>query len=109
MVLCPKCDNILTKATNTGHVRFICASCGHEAKASGIDTLIYQEGAQKIEMKKSGKTIFWYAANPKMHYPGGCPKCKESIVGWELDRQLQKIYGCKCGYSWKQTLDSAKA
>lgn len=100
MSLCKKCDNLLTKDTTGGKLKYICPSCGTEFPSTGYDTLIYESNNKTFDVKKSGKTIYHYPANQKIMTP--CPKCDDEIVAWELDHLQQKIYGCKCGYSWKK-------
>lgn len=102
-MLCPKCHNVLSKVTSTGKLRYVCVSCGNEEKASGADSLIYSENSKKIIMPKSGRTIWGFPANKKDRYPGGCPACKTPIIAWEMD-DIQKVYGCQCGHSWRQEI-----
>ena len=101
MTICKNCDNILTKHTDVNGLRFKCSSCGSEYKSAPIDSRISHSSiTEKIQRPKNGRTIFCYAANPKIATP--CPKCKATITAWELDSNMQKIFGCNCSYSWME-------
>jgi DNA-directed RNA polymerase subunit M/transcription elongation factor TFIIS len=101
-MLCPLCNNILHKNTELNKLRFVCNSCGTEYKATAEDTLIYNTNKQTYSLSKDGRTIYYYPANQKVFRPcESSKKCNEKIVAWENDSELNKIYGCKCGYSWK--------
>lgn len=105
-MLCPNCQNMLQKITDTNKLKFLCESCGTEYKATGVDTLIYNEDQQRYSLTKNGRTIWHYPANPKVMKSCQAPRCDQKIVAWENDSQLNKIYGCQCGYSWKEIIQS---
>lgn len=97
-MFCSKCDNLLHKITTDGTLKLGCLSCGSEFPVSPKDTLLISENDKPYETKKSGKVIFNYPSNQLSIDP--CPKCKVKLTAWELDQQMNKIYGCNCGYSW---------
>lgn len=99
-MLCAQCNNILQKVTDTGKLKYLCITCGTEYTANGQDTLIYIEDNKSYSLSKDGKTIWHYPANPKVFK--SCEKCSIKIVAWENDKDMNKIYGCQCGYSWKE-------
>lgn len=103
-MLCAECNNLLTKVTDQGKLRYLCETCGTEFAASGRDTLIHQEDNKSYSLSKDGKIIWNYPANPKTYKD--CGKCKAKIVAWERDRDMNIIYGCACGNSWKEYLAS---
>lgn len=105
-MLCQKCNNLLDKTTQSGKLKFLCPTCGTEYKATGVDTMIYSEDQRTYDIKKSGKTIWFYPANQKVRLQ--CPSCKSPLVAWEQDSKQVKIYGCACGYSWKHVLVTRK-
>jgi DNA-directed RNA polymerase subunit M/transcription elongation factor TFIIS len=99
-MLCASCNNLLEKVTDMGKLMYFCQSCGTEFAAQGRDTLISSEDNKSYSLSKDGKTIWHYPANPKCFRD--CSKCKSKIVAWENDKDMNKIYGCACGYSWKE-------
>ena len=98
MLFCKQCHNLMVKNTSQGKLLFECPTCNNIEQATPSDTLIHYEDKGVYQLRKSGKTIYHYPSNPKIELP--CPKCKAGLVGWERDLQLNKIYGCKCGYTW---------
>lgn len=100
MSLCITCKNLLEKDTSGDKLKFKCSTCGDEYDSHGYDTLIYSADHKTFNYKKSGTTIFGYPSNQKIFLD--CPSCKAKIVGWEEDHLQEKVYGCQCGYSWKQ-------
>ncbi len=105
-MLCPTCQNMLQKMTDSNKLRYSCWSCGSEFEATGIDTLIYVDEKKKYSLTKDGRTIWHYPANQRVHKRCESPtKCNETIVAWENDdTDMNIIYGCRCGYSWKDVV-----
>jgi DNA-directed RNA polymerase subunit M/transcription elongation factor TFIIS len=99
-MLCASCHNILQKVTDTGKLKYLCLTCGTEYAAKGHDTLTYIEDNRSYSLSKDGRTIWYYPANPKVWKE--CTKCKLKMIAWEHDVDMNKIYGCQCGYSWKE-------
>lgn len=99
-MFCTDCDNILTKITESNHLRFVCITCGNEYSADGRDTLINNVDKKSYSMAKSGKIIWYFNSNPKILKK--CEKCPSKIVAYEIDQNMKRMYGCKCGYSWKE-------
>lgn len=103
-MFCIECNNILTKITDTNELKFVCVTCGNEYAANGRDTLISNVDKKNYSMSKSGKVIYYYNSNPKVLKP--CEKCTSKIVAYEIDAEMNRMYGCACGYSWKETIKS---
>jgi DNA-directed RNA polymerase subunit M/transcription elongation factor TFIIS len=103
-MLCPNCHNILQKITESNKLKFLCASCGSEFKATGSDTLIFSEETQLYSLSKDGRVIWSYPANQKVFKKCESKSCSKKIVAWESDNEMNKIYGCQCGYSWKENV-----
>lgn len=101
-MLCPRCNNILQKITDSSKLKFMCTTCGSEYKASGLDTLIFNDDDKKYSLTKDGRTIWFYPANQKVVKDCDSKKCSKKTVAWENDVEMNKIYGCECGYSWKE-------
>lgn len=101
-MLCADCNNLLQKVTDSGKLRFLCQSCGSEFEAIGRDTLIHADDNQIFTLSKNGKLIWNYPANPKVLRK--CDKCGSDIVAWEEDKDMNKVYGCACGHSWKEVV-----
>jgi DNA-directed RNA polymerase subunit M/transcription elongation factor TFIIS len=100
MACCNVCSNMMTKITENSGLKFVCKSaCGTETKATTVDSRMLHESTQnKLTRPVSGKTIYFYASNPKSFT--ACPKCKYPITAWIQDQTYQKTHGCQCGYSW---------
>jgi DNA-directed RNA polymerase subunit M/transcription elongation factor TFIIS len=107
-MLCPHCNNILQKITDSNRLKYLCISCGSEYKASGMDTLIYSEDKKTYSLAKDGRSIWFYPANQKVFKACQSAKCKSKIVAWEQDIEMNKIYGCECGYSWKEIIQQSQ-
>lgn len=92
-MLCSNCNNLLEKRTSNNGVKFHCASCGSVFDADIEATLIYNTDKEiKYNLTKTGKSIFAYPSNPKVQMK--CPKCPAQILGYEVDNQMRKTYGC---------------
>ena len=103
-MLCVQCNNVLQKITDSNRLRYLCTNCGSEYKASSSDTMIYSEDKKIYSQEKNGRSIYFYPSNQKIFKSCRSDKCKAKIVAWEIDREMNKIYGCECGYSWKEII-----
>lgn len=104
-MLCSYCNNILEKTTESGVLKFNCGTCGSQFESKGEDSLISNDDKQIFHLIKNGRTIWFYPSNQKVFK--ACIKCKSKIVAFEVDSQMNKIYGCSCGYSWKEDIQSS--
>lgn len=102
-MFCPTCNNILIKKYNNNVLKFFCETCGSEFDTTGTDTMMFNEDKEKFSVVKDGRIIFFYPANHKVFKQCESKKCNKNIVAWEQDSDMNKIYGCECGYSWKET------
>lgn len=100
-MLCDKCDNILRKIFHQGEMVHAC-TCSNIYTISEIDTLIYDEEKKDFTLAKDGRSIWHYPSNPKVKMQCNASNCKEPIVAYEVLKDLSRVYGCKCGYSWKE-------
>lgn len=101
-MFCVTCNNILIKRYNNNVLKFFCEVCGSEYDTKGDDTLMYNEDKEKFAVIKDGRVIFFYPSNQKVFKNCESKKCTKTIVAWEQDSDMNKIYGCECGYSWKE-------
>lgn len=102
-MICTNCNNILIRQTGVQELKYMCLSCGSLYSATNQDSLLYsEEGNAKFTLTKNGKSIYFYPSNQKVYKK--CTKCSHPIVAWENDKELNKIYGCQCGYSWKESI-----
>ena len=96
---CNNCFNLLTSFFHNSVLKHKCNACGSIFDIEGVNTLVYADQTNEVfDMKKSGKTIYYYPCNQKIELD--CPSCDEHITAWERDYRDNKVYGCKCGYSW---------
>jgi DNA-directed RNA polymerase subunit M/transcription elongation factor TFIIS len=102
MSMCKICNNLLKKDTSGDVLKHKCATCGNEFPSQSQDTLIYNSDNKTFNVRKSGKCIWGYPCNQKILQE--CPSCKYKLIAWELDHLKEKVYGCQCGYSWKNTI-----
>jgi len=106
-MICSNCNNILIRQTGVQSLKYSCLSCGSSFPASVEDTLLYtEEGNAKFTLIKNGKSIYYYPSNQKVYRKCTNDKCNHNIVAWENDSELNKIYGCQCGHSWKENISS---
>ncbi len=108
-LLCPECDNLIQKETDTGQIKFIC-NCGFSRNAKPEDTLmasgslVYQDETGD-EYSKFLKNTAYLPTNPKPdpNLKIKCPKCKKENKGKETNIRYVRItenekiyYVCKC-------------
>lgn len=105
-MLCPRCNNILQKITDANKLKFLCPTCGSDYKATGVDTLIIANDKKMYSLAKDGRVIWFYPANQKVFKHCQAKGCKHNIVAWEEDGEMNKIYGCQCGYTWKEFIQN---
>ncbi len=104
-MICKNCNNLLVRQTGVQELKFFCKSCGSEFKSETKDTLLYmEEGNAKFNIPKNGKLIYNYPSNSKILKK--CPSCNYGLISYELDDDLNRLYGCQCGHSWKEIITS---
>ena len=103
-MFCSSCHNLLKKVTDANSLKFQCEKCGEEYPAKDIDTLLYTEDKKIYNLYKDGKSIFHYPSNQKIFKD--CKSCNAKMVAFERDSELNKIYGCACGYTWKEFISN---
>ena len=100
-MFCDNCRNILKFENNDNNPLFRCTVCFEDYSVSNIDTLIYADDQKKITVSRSGKSIWYYPSNPKIKKACESKTCKETIIAYENESDMGRIYGCRCNYSWK--------
>lgn len=99
---------MLQRHTAMNKLKYTCPACGAEYSAGAADTLIFTEDKKTYSLTKDGRTIWHYPSNQKVFRKCENPRgCKNTLVAWENDSELNKIYGCECGYSWKEYVTSS--
>ena len=110
-LLCPGCDNIMTKDTKTGQIKFTC-HCGYdEREVTSEDTLmasgslVYQNEIGE-EYNKFLRNVAFLPTNPKPDPELNikCPSCKKGNKGAQTYIRYVRITGdekiyyvCTCG------------
>jgi len=102
-MICTNCNNVLIRQTGVQDLKYSCLTCGSVYPSTDQDSMLYsEEGNAKFTLVKDGKTIYFYPSNQKIYRK--CPSCSHAIVAWENDKELNKIFGCLCGHSWKEAI-----
>ena len=99
-MFCKNCENLLSTDYTNEHYDLYCNLCNLKYKRSALNSKIYNDVKAIDNFNYDGSEIYHYKCNPKIR--GKCPneKCNYSIISWIKNINNEKIYGCRCGYSW---------
>lgn len=101
-MLCNICENLLDKKSTPDGLKLHCGACDILYDSSPIDTRIYTKDNTIATLEHKGTTIWNYPANQKIIE--NCPndKCNAQVLAWQRDNSNTKIYGCRCGTTFKK-------
>lgn len=96
---------ILEEITSQEELYFKSNKTGNLIKGEPTDTMLYSIDKGEIHSsslyKNILKTVSVDPTNPKIEYPGGCPKCKRLIVSYiRTGEDKRTFYQCFCKTSW---------